>query len=272
VTRRCVSVSFAAITLAALARVSAGQETPEAPGLIIRLHEQWPGLPPGLPVTYALVKVYPPVTQVDTCAPGAYSFLAKPGEYDVYIEAGIWAPFRVGLLPATKRIRVVEGQPTRLSFAVPWPQTSGGPSLPAPRDPIALTINGEGLTVHDLKSVRRQTFGVSADGRLKVYSGYSLRDLAAKFPKLDFRGDPQTRFALARGFGGAILYPLAKLIDGAPDSDLMIADRVDGKRLPLQRWGKAKVPTWHAFLLEDGIVKESITGMYEGGISFVSRE
>jgi DMSO/TMAO reductase YedYZ molybdopterin-dependent catalytic subunit len=127
-----------------------------------------------------------------------------------------------------------------LGIALPFAPPSSAQTAAAPS--AQLTIGGAvttplTLTLADLRAMPRQTLRVlnPHDNKTEVYEGVSLQELlrkagAAQGEKV--RGDVLATYVLAEADDGyRVVFSLAELDSGFLDSDVLVADTMDGAPL-----------------------------------------
>ena len=130
------------------------------------------------------------------------------------------------------------------SVPYPWPSSPGPPGRPPrPPGPSELTIGGAvptplHVTAEDLKKMPRKTLRVENThaGRTEVYEGVPLAALLQKagVPQGEqVRGPAMTSYVLVEAADDYhVIFSLAELDSSFQDSEVLLADTMDGAPLP----------------------------------------
>jgi DMSO/TMAO reductase YedYZ molybdopterin-dependent catalytic subunit len=131
-----------------------------------------------------------------------------------------------------------------LLFTAASPATKGqaGTASPAPSEPFRLTVSGDvknplSLSLDDVRQLPRKTITVANEhaGENEVYEGTPLAGLlkqAGAVQGAQLRGKAMATYVVAEGSDGyRVIYSLAELDSDFQDSEVIVADTMNGKPL-----------------------------------------
>jgi DMSO/TMAO reductase YedYZ molybdopterin-dependent catalytic subunit len=131
-----------------------------------------------------------------------------------------------------------------LLFTAASPAIHGqaGTASPAPSEPFRLTVSGDvknplSLSLDDVRQLPRRTITVANEhaGENEVYEGTPLAGLlkqAGAVQGAQLRGKAMATYVVAEGSDGyRVIYSLAELDSDFQDSEVIVADTMNGKPL-----------------------------------------